>query len=55
MSVVAVGGLFASGGRLVGDAVAKRLGADYVDRLILAKAARELGATVQALHNESGH
>ena len=30
--------------------VAERLGADYVDRLILARTARHVGATVEALH-----
>ena len=49
MAVVTMGGLTGGGGRLLGPAVAERLGADYVDRLILTDAARRVGATVQAL------
>ena len=50
MAVVTMGGLSGGGGRLLGPAVAERLAADYVDRLILTDAARNLGATVEALH-----
>ena len=50
MAVITMGGLTAGGGRLLGPMVAQRLGADYVDRLILTDAARDLGATVEALH-----
>ena len=50
MAVVTLGGLTGGGGRLLGPKVAARLGADYVDRLILADAARQIGATVEALH-----
>ena len=50
MAVVTLGGLTGGGGRLLGPKVAERLGADYVDRLILADAARQMGATVEALH-----
>jgi cytidylate kinase len=50
MAVVTLGGLTGGGGRLLGPNVAGRLGADYVDRLILADAARRIGATVEALH-----
>lgn len=50
MAVVTLGGLTGGGGRLLGPMVAERLGADYVDRLILTTAAREVGATVEALH-----
>ena len=50
MTVVAMGGLSGGGGRLLGPKVAERLGADYVDRLILTNVAREVGATVEALH-----
>lgn len=49
MAVIAVGGLSGGGGRRLGPLVAKRLGADYVDRLILTDAARHAGATVEAL------
>jgi cytidylate kinase len=44
-----MGGLTGGGGRLLGARVAQRLGADYFDRLILTKAARQIGATVEAL------
>ena len=50
MTVVAIGGLTGGGGRLLGPMVAEKLDADYVDRLILARAARLVGATVEALH-----
>ena len=50
MTVVAIGGLTGGGGRLLGPMVAEKLDADYVDRLILTRAARMVGATVQALH-----
>ena len=50
MAVVTMGGLAGGGSRLLGPMVAERLGADYVDRLILGTAARHVGATVEALH-----
>ena len=50
MPVITMGGLTGGGGRLLGPPVAQRLGADYVDRLILTDAARHAGATVEALH-----
>ncbi len=50
MTVVAIGGLTGGGGRLLGPMVAAKLDADYVDRLILTRAAPEVGATVAALH-----
>ena len=50
MAVVTIGGPTGGGGRLIGPLVAERLGSDYVDRLILANAARQVGATVEALH-----
>ena len=50
MAVVTIGGLTGGGGRLLGPLVAQRLGADYVDRLILTDTARHVGATVEALH-----
>jgi len=49
MAVVTINGEIGSGGRVIGPEVARRLGADYVDRLILAEAARRIGATVEAL------
>ena len=51
MPIVAIGGLTGGGGRILGPLVAKRLHADYVDRLILTKASEKLGATVEALQN----
>ena len=50
MTVIAIGGLAGGGGRVVGSLVAQRLGADYVDRLILTDVAPRVGATVEALH-----
>lgn len=50
MSVITMGGLSGGGGRTLGPLVAKKLGADYVDRLILTNIARDVGATVEALH-----
>ena len=50
MPVITIGGLTGGGGRLVGPIVAQKLGADYVDRLILTNTARRVGATVEALH-----
>jgi cytidylate kinase len=50
MSLVTIGGVTGSGGRQLGQLVAERLRADYVDRLILTSAAKQVGATVEALH-----
>lgn len=50
MPVIAIGSLEGGGGVDLGRAVAQKLGADYVDRLILAEAAKHAGATVEALH-----
>ncbi len=49
MAVITMGGLTGSGGRQLGQMVADRLETDYVDRLILTGAAKEVGATVEAL------
>jgi cytidylate kinase len=49
MAVITMGGLTGCGGRQLGQMVADRLEADYVDRLILTGAAKEVGATVEAL------
>jgi len=49
MPVVTINGQIGSGGPEVAAEVARRLGFDYVDRLILAEAAKLLGATVEAL------
>ena len=50
MSIVTLSGLTGGGARRLGPGIARRLGADYVDRLILTDAARHAGATVAALH-----
>ncbi len=50
MAVVTIGGPTGGGGMLLGPVVAERIGADYVDRLILTNAAKQVGATVEALH-----
>jgi cytidylate kinase len=50
MSVITMGGLAGGGARALGPIVAQKLGADYVDRLILTQIARQVGATVEALH-----
>ncbi len=46
MPVITISGLFGSGANEVGAEVARRLDLDYVDRQILAEAARKMGATV---------
>ncbi len=50
MTVVTLAGLAGGGPRSLGPLVAQRLEADYVDRLILTNVARQVGATVEALH-----
>ncbi len=50
MTVIALGGLSGAGARTMGPILAERMGADYVDRLILTNVARHVGATVEALH-----
>ena len=50
MAVITMGGLSGGGARALGPLVAEKIGADYVDRLILADVARHVGATVEALH-----
>ena len=50
MTVVTLAGLSGAGPRSLGPMVAQRLEADYVDRLILTNVARQVGATVEALH-----
>lgn len=49
MTTITIGGLTGCGGRQLGQLVSDRLGSDYVDRLILTGAAREIGSTVEAL------
>lgn len=50
MTVITMAGLAGGGPRSLGPVVAQKLGADYVDRLILTNVARHVGATVEALH-----
>mgnify|MGYP001202968448 FL=1 len=52
MAIITIGGLTGSGGRHIGMAVAKALGFDYIDRLILSDAAKQIGATVQAMQEK---
>lgn len=49
MTVITINGQIGSGGPEIGAAVAQRLHMDYIDRLILAEAAKRLSATVEAL------
>ena len=50
MTTITIGSLEGGGGVELGQLVAQRLGYDYVDRLILAEAAKQAGTTVAALH-----
>ena len=50
MSVITLGGMSGGGARSLGPLLAERLNADYVDRIFLSNVAKELGATVEALH-----
>ncbi len=50
MTAITIGSLEGGGGVELGHLTAERLGYDYVDRLILAEAARSAGTTVAALH-----
>jgi cytidylate kinase len=49
MPVITMTGLMGSGGPEVGAEVSRKLGIDYVDRLILAEAAKKMGITVAAV------
>lgn len=49
MPVITVTGLAGSGAFEVGADVARKLGIDYIDRMILAEAAKRIGATVVAV------
>lgn len=49
MPVITITGLIGTGAPEVGADVARKLGIDYVDRLILAEAAKKLGTTVAAI------
>ncbi len=49
MTVITINGQIGSAGPEIGAEVARRLRFDYIDRLILAEAAKRIGATVEAL------
>ena len=49
MSVITLGGMSGGGARDIGPLLAKKLNADYVDRIFLATVAKKIGATVEAL------
>lgn len=49
MPVITISGSLASGAREVAQAVAEKLGLEYVDHEILAEAARELGVAITAV------
>ena len=49
MAVVTFNGPIGAGGNEIGIKVARLLGADYVDRLILAEAAKRIGSSVEVL------
>ena len=49
MTVITINGQIGAAGHEIGAMVARRLQLDYVDRLILAEAAKRLGTTVAAL------
>ena len=53
MAVVTITGLRGSGAPEVGAEVARILNADYIDRLVLAEAAKRIGATVEAVAAKS--
>ena len=49
MPVITLTGLMGSGGPEIGTEVSRRLRIDYVDRMILAEAAKKIGTTVAAV------
>ena len=49
MPVITITGLVGSGTAEIGAEVARSLGIDYVDRMILAEAAKKIGTTVAAV------
>ena len=50
MYTITLGGMSGGGARDIGPIVAQKLGADYVDRIFLSNIAKDVGATVEALH-----
>lgn len=53
MPVITINGLIGSGAPEIGAEVARKLGIDYVDRLILAEAAKKMGSTVAAVAEQA--
>ena len=49
MPIITITGLVGSGTAEIGAEVARSLGIDYVDRMILAEAAKKMGTTVAAV------
>jgi hypothetical protein len=52
MPIVTIQGQIASGGEEMGPEIARRLGIDYIDRIIMAEAGKRVGATVEALEEK---
>ena len=50
MYTITLGGMSGGGARDIGPLVAQKLKADYVDRIFLSNVAKDVGATVEALH-----
>ena len=50
MYTITLGGMSGGGARDIGPMVAQKLKADYVDRIFLSNIAKDVGATVEALH-----
>ena len=50
MYTITLGGMSGGGATDIGPIVAQKLGADYVDRIFLSNIAKDVGATVEALH-----
>jgi len=50
MYTITLGGMSGGGARDIGPIVAQKLKADYVDRIFLSNVAKDVGATVEALH-----
>ena len=50
MSVVTLGGMPGGGARVLGPIIASRIAGDYVDRHLLLDVARQVGSTVEVLH-----
>ena len=50
MYTITLGGMSGGGARDIGPVVAQKLKADYIDRIFLSNIAKDVGATVEALH-----